>query len=42
LKPAALARWENRWDVINKRVKPANKPLQPTSGATETGGQKEP
>jgi hypothetical protein len=32
LKPAALAQWENRWDVLKKRVKPANKPLQPTSG----------
>lgn len=30
VKPAALARWKDRWDVIKKRVKPANK--QPTSG----------
>jgi hypothetical protein len=29
---AALARWENQWNVLKKRVKPANKPLQPTSG----------
>jgi hypothetical protein len=33
VKPAALARWENRWDVLKKRVRPANTPLQPTSGA---------
>lgn len=33
VKPAVLARWENRWDVIKKRVKPANTPLQPTSGS---------
>ena len=32
VKPAALAEWENRWDVLKKRVKPANKPLQPTRG----------
>jgi hypothetical protein len=32
VKPEALAPWENRWDVVKKRVKPANGPLQPTSG----------
>jgi hypothetical protein len=32
LKPAVLAPWENRWDVLKKRVKPASRPLQPTSG----------
>jgi hypothetical protein len=34
VKPKALARWENRWDVIKKRVKPAAKALQPTNGPT--------
>lgn len=34
VKPEALARWENRWDVLRKRVKPTSKPLQPTSGAS--------
>lgn len=34
VKPAALARWENRWDVIKKRVKPAAKALQATAGST--------
>lgn len=33
VKPSALARWENRWDVIKKRVKPAAKALQPAIGS---------
>lgn len=32
VKLAALARWENRWDILKKRVKPANMPPQPPSG----------
>jgi len=27
VKPQALASWENRWDVLKKRVKPAGTPL---------------
>jgi hypothetical protein len=34
LKPAVLGKWENRWDVLKKRVKPACRLLQPPSGAT--------
>lgn len=33
VKPSVLARWENRWDVIKKRVKPAAKALQPAIGS---------
>ncbi len=38
VKPAALARWENRWDVLQKRVRPANA-LQPSAaGVTMNRG----
>jgi hypothetical protein len=35
LKPTGLAQWEDRWDVIKKLVKPANKALQQAGGADD-------